>query len=266
LPISKDPGFLLLGSRLRPLATQEAVSEIIRAARDRRGGHVCLSNVHTITLGRTDIALRKATNTAMMALADGRPLVWAAHLCGMKQAHQVRGADLMRETCRAAAGEHLPVFFYGGASGVATKVARSLEKECPGLVVAGCDSPPFLAERPVVDGEAVKRIQGSGARILWVGLGAPKQENWMLAHHDLLSNMVMVGVGAAFDFQAGTVKEAPRWIQRTGMEWGYRLVQNPGRLWRRYMYFNALFLIHTGFQVVGIRTYRSEAAGQATWK
>jgi len=209
-----------------------------------------------------DRPLRAATNNALLALADGRPLVWAARLKGVIHPAHVRGIDLMRATCRAAAREGLSVYFYGGAPGVPELVSRSLVEECPGLAVGGWESPPFRPQVLSEDAASTKRIRDSGARILWVGLGAPKQESWMVAHRTTLPDVVMIGVGAASDFQAGRFREAPRWMQQAGLEWMHRLLRNPTRLWRRYLYTNTLFLFHGTLELTGVRSYGGDLPGE----
>lgn len=240
----------LLNLRIKPVGMADAVQMVIRAARAGSGGHVCLANSHTVGMAQSDSRLREASNSALLTLADGRPLVWAARLLGASRPCQVRGADLLRETCAAAARESIPVYFYGGAPTVTPRLVEVLSRELPDLIVSGFECPPFRAPTTEEDRETVDRISSSGARILWVGLGAPKQEIWMLNHQDSLPGLVMLGVGAAFDFKGGAIPEAPPWMRTSGLEWLHRLFQDPKRLWGRYLIFNTRFAVQVGAQVV----------------
>ena len=248
-----DPAAVnILGSWIRPMGCEETVALILRLAREGAGGHVCLANVHTVVTGRQDRRLQEATNSAVVTLADGKPLAWVARFRGLRSPRQVRGADLFRATCAAAAREGISVYLYGGSPPTVKRLAEKLLMRNPRLVVAGWESPPYRKLTPREESEAIERIAGSGARIVWVGLGAPKQEKWMLDHRDSLPGIVKIGIGAAFDFEAGEVNEAPRWIQALGLEWMHRLSQDPRRLWRRYIRTNLSFVYLNLREALGI--------------
>ncbi len=206
------------------------------------GGYVCICNVHNVMIARDDPDYAAALNGAEIATPDGMPLVWALRRMGYRQA-RVYGPDLLLAFAAHAAQEAEPVrsYFYGGAPGVAEDLGAKLARRFPGLSVAGCESPPFRELSAEEDAAAVARINDSGAHVCWVGLGAPKQERWMAAHADRVEP-VMVGIGAAFDFLTGRVRQAPRWMMRLGLEWFFRLGAEPRRLWRRYLYYNPRFL------------------------
>jgi N-acetylglucosaminyldiphosphoundecaprenol N-acetyl-beta-D-mannosaminyltransferase len=196
-----------------------------------------------------DPAFAHVVNGADLVLPDGMPLVWGLRLLGAKAATRACGPDLTLELCHRAAQEGLPVGFYGSTGPVLTALAEQLMAQCPGLRIAYASSPPF---RPLDETEQAairEAIRASGVRILFVGLGCPKQEQWIAQERPHLS-AVLLGVGAAFDFHAGTLPRAPRWMQRMGLEWTYRLAQEPGRLWKRYAKHNPRYLGLLGLQAL----------------
>lgn len=198
--------------------------------------------------------VRAAVLDATLAVPDGQPLVWALRLLGHRRATRVYGPDLMEKTCARCAQKGIPVYLYGGRSPEALRLLESrLRERFPGLPIAGGFSPPFrqldAAEREQVAGE----INRSGAQIVWVGTGQPKQELWMHRMRPLLAAPLLVGVGAAFDFHAGIVSQAPRWMRRAGLEWCYRLSREPRRLWRRYLTQNPRFIAAFARQWLGAR-------------
>jgi len=196
-------------------------------------------------------ALRQGVNGADLVTPDGRPLVWALKALGAKGASQVRGTDLMAHVMERAARENVPIGLYGGSPDSLEELVRVLESRFPRLRVAFKISPPFRPLTPEEDEAVIKEIVSSGARILFVGIGCPKQERWMIAHRDRIP-AVMVGVGAAFDFHAGRVRQAPRWMQAAGLEWAYRLLRDPRRLWKRYAKHNPRFVGLFLLQLLGM--------------
>ncbi len=221
--------------------------------RDRARRYVCFTNVHSVMLTLTDPQLRRVFNEGF-AVADGMPLVWLGRLRG-HPVHRVYGPDLTLALCVRAAESGWPVFFLGGADGVAERLASALSQRCPGLRVAGALGPPFRDLTPEEDRALVAQLNASGAALVFVGLGCPKQERWMADHRRYLAAPALFGVGAAFDFHTGRVSQAPRWMMRAGLEWFYRLLQEPRRLWRRYLVLNPLFVAHVVLQLLGLRTY-----------
>jgi N-acetylglucosaminyldiphosphoundecaprenol N-acetyl-beta-D-mannosaminyltransferase len=186
-------------------------------------------------------ALRQGVNSADLVTPDGRPLVWALEALGVRGASQVRGTDLMAHVIERAERENVAIGLYGGSPDSLEELVRVLEVRFPGLRVASKISPPFRPLTRQEDEAVVKQIVASGARILFVGIGCPKQERWMIEHKNRIP-AVMVGVGAAFDFHAGRVRQAPRWMQEAGLEWVYRLYKDPRRLWKRYAKHNPRFV------------------------
>ena len=207
--------------------------------------------VNLVMSAREDSETRAAVLGATLAVPDGQPLVWALHALGHRAATRVYGPDLMAAFCaRAAAGRAaLPAYLYGGRSAQAlTILERRLRDRFPGLRIAGGQSPPFRALTAAEEERVVEEINSSGAAVVWVGTGQPKQERWMARMRARLSPPLLAGVGAAFDFHAGLVPQAPPWMQRAGLEWSYRLVREPRRLWRRYARYNPRFIAAFGAQ------------------
>lgn len=215
--------------------------EIVRLARRAVGAHVCVANVHMLVEARRDPALRQVLTGAAIVASDGMPLVWRLRRNGSPHAQQVRGPELMIRVCEAAAAEGLPVYFYGGDQELMTDLRVALKDRVPALQIAGMEAAPMLPRRPEVDQALVERIRDSGARVVFVGLGCPKQEFWMAAYRPHLP-AVLLGVGQAFGIAAGQVPEAPEWMRRSGLEWLFRVASEPRRLWRRYLVTNSLFM------------------------
>jgi N-acetylglucosaminyldiphosphoundecaprenol N-acetyl-beta-D-mannosaminyltransferase len=209
-------------------------------------GYICVAAVHTVMACREDAELRAAVLGSDLTVPDGQPLVWAMNALGHDLTHRVYGPELMARHCERAARTGTKAYLYGGRNqGALVQLALNLRTRFPGLKIVGGYSPPFRAlsseEREIV----IADINRSGADVVWVGIGVPKQEKWMAAMRAHLNAPVLVGVGAAFDFHAGLVPQAPEWMQSSGLEWAYRLAHEPGRLWWRYLRYNPRFV--TGF-------------------
>jgi len=206
-------------------------------------GYVTAAAVNLVMSAREDPDTRAAVLGATLAVPDGQPLVWALHALGYAGATRVYGPDLMLGFCARAARSGTPMYLYGGRSPEALEMLEArLRERFPGLVVVGGHSPPFRPPTPAEQEESIAAIDSSGAEVVWVGIGQPKQERWMLDMRPRLSAPLLVGVGAAFDFHAGLVPQAPRWMQRSGLEWTYRLSREPRRLWWRYAHHNPRFI------------------------
>jgi len=212
--------------------------------------YVCALTVHGVMEADRREAVSAAYAKAGLVVPDGMPLVWAGHLHGHPGVGRVYGPDLTLALCAAAAREGWSCYFYGGAPGVADAMAREMSRRVSTLRIAGAHTPSFGPRSPEEDAEDVRRIEDSGASIVFVALGCPKQELWMAEHRDRLSAAVLLGVGAAFDFHTGRVRQAPRWMMRTGLEWAFRLSQEPRRLWYRYLVYNPLFIIRFAWQLL----------------
>jgi N-acetylglucosaminyldiphosphoundecaprenol N-acetyl-beta-D-mannosaminyltransferase len=216
------------------------VDRIIELASTRTRGYVCVTNVHMLVLARKSGEFRQILDRALTVVADGMPLVWIQRLNKFANAQRVNGPDLMYQLCERAAEMNLPVYFYGGKEDTLGTLTATLISAFPNLIVAGAEAPPLLPERPLSDKSVTRRINLSGANLVFVGLGCPKQEYWAAAYAPQVS-AVIIGVGAAFDFLAGRKRRAPKWLQRCGLEWLHRLATEPRRLWRRYLIGNSAF-------------------------
>lgn len=235
----------LFGVRLHAGSAEQVQQTLLAWASQGRSATVCLANVDMLTRARHRPALAAALDEAALVLTDGMPLVWALRgLGGLSRpgtVERISGPSLTQALLAQAQAQGLPVYFYGGGTEELARLVQNLRHRFPGLLIAGAESPPLLPEEPPEDAAALARIRASGARLVFVGLGCPKQEFWMRRHAPRL-DAVCLGVGYAFPLLAGTQKRAPAWMQRSGLEWLHRLVQEPGRLWKRYLIGNSQFL------------------------
>jgi N-acetylglucosaminyldiphosphoundecaprenol N-acetyl-beta-D-mannosaminyltransferase len=238
--------FRLLGMPIARVTMTEAIEQVNGWVEEGTPGRiVTFANVHMVVESRQDPAVHEAVSGADMNCPDGSPLYWMArHLYGDKVT-QVSGPDFMPLFCAQSRDRGFRHFLYGAGPGVAEKAARRLETLYPGITIAGVYTPPYRALSAEEDEAICRRIDESGADLVWVCLGCPKQEKWMYAHRDRLNAKVLLGVGQAIDILGGARERAPRWIRRAGLEWMYRLVREPRRLWKRYLTTNLLFVFWT---------------------
>ncbi len=210
----------------------------------RRRGYICVCNVHTVTAAREDPELRAALLCAQLNVPDGQPLVWAMNALGHSLGDRVYGPDLMLRACAHAARTGQRLYLYGGRNqGALVQLGLNLRQRYPGIRIVGGYSPPFRELTPDERAAVIEQINRSDADIVWVGIGVPKQEKFMAQMRPYLQAPVLIGVGAAFDFHAGLVPQAPAWLQKAGLEWAYRLAREPRRLWRRYFRYNPRFVL-----------------------
>ncbi len=203
--------------------------------------YIVAANVHVIMMGYWQKRYREILNRAALVTPDGMPLVWAMRLLGIKRQTRVYGPDLMLAWCDRASKLQIPIYLYGGTNSTLEKLQTNLKQKFPNLIIAGVHSPPFRPLSVVEETEDIERIHNSGAKVVFVGLGCPKQEQWMARQQGKLQ-AIMIGVGAAFSFHSGEISQAPRWVMKMGFEWLYRLSCEPQRLWRRYLMNNPVFL------------------------
>jgi exopolysaccharide biosynthesis WecB/TagA/CpsF family protein len=232
----------VLGVAVSPTNYDEAADAIVQAAKTHRPGVISCHAVHAIVTASCDPSLREKVNTFDMITPDGQPVRWALNLLHRTRlTDRVYGPELMLRLCRAAAEEGVSIYLYGGRRTVVENLRDNLLEGLPDLEIAGYESPPFRPLTPEEDEQVVRRINDSGAGIVFIGLGCPKQDVFAYEHRDRI-HAVQVCVGAAFDFHGGQIPMAPTWMQRRGLEWLYRLIQEPRRLWRRYLVTNSVFL------------------------
>ncbi len=255
MPESSAPArFNVLGVGVSALTFAKARDLILSVRGKLRQGYVCVCTVHGISEAQDDVEFRKILNASYLTTPDGMPLVWL----GPRGVERVYGPDLMIAVCDAGRATGLRHYFYGGTPGVAEELAQNLALRFPTLEIAGTFTPPF---RPLTDAE-ISTLQEEITRtrpdIIWVGLSTPKQERFMAAHWQSLDAGLLIGVGAAFDFHTGRVRQAPRWIQRSGFEWLFRLCMEPKRLGPRYLKTNPRFLLRIAAQLSGLKKYPLE--------
>ena len=220
----------------------ETLSFLTDNLEELRGDYICVSNVHTTVMAHENESYKKIQNEAAMVLPDGKPLsVLERKKGGFQRAEKVSGPDLMPELFKMSEEMGYKHFFYGSTERTLELLKDNLQQKYPKLQIVGMYAPPFRQLTDKEDEEVIQRINEEKPDFLWVGLGAPKQEVWMASHKNKIS-AVMIGVGAGFDFHAGVVKRAPVWMQRSGLEWLYRLFQDPKRLWKRYVVTNSKFI------------------------
>ena len=249
------PSRSILGMRVDATTYGAAAQRIARWSQDRDAArYVCVANVHMTMIAVDHPDFRRIVNDADLVTSDGMPLVWMLRRLGVPGAERVYGPTLTLHVCEAAAREGVPIGLFGGTQESLAAMRTTMEQRYPGLRVAYAHAPPFRPLTPEEDDAVVRDILASGARILFVGLGCPKQERWMAAHKERLP-LVQLGVGAAFDFHSGRVRQAPAWLQDRGLEWLFRLVMEPRRLWRRYLYNNPRFVILSALQLLGLRRF-----------
>ena len=242
----------ILGVYIFPTQYEEISKLILDWAIQQESKFVIAANVHVVMEAYDSPEFREVVNQADLVTPDGMPLVWLLRFKGHPHQQRVYGPTLMLHILEMAAREGIPVGFYGGKPDVLELLAQKMQQKFQGLKIVYSYSPPFRPLTTLEDENIVSKVQESGARILFVGLGCPKQERWMAAHRGHIP-AVMVGVGAAFDFHAGVIRQAPAWMQRAGLEWLFRLMQEPARLWRRYLYNNPRFLVLALAELAGFR-------------
>ncbi|WP_330375739.1 WecB/TagA/CpsF family glycosyltransferase [Butyrivibrio proteoclasticus] len=233
--------FNLFGINYAISRTEEAVYHVLRNVKELSGKYICFSNVHTSVMGRENAEYRDILNGAAFVFPDGSPIAVLQQKKGLVGAERVAGPDFMEHMFRDTQDGKISHYFYGASQETIDALKENLLKKYPGINIKGMYSPPFRTLSEEEDQADVDMINNSGADILWVGLGAPKQEKWMHDHQGKI-NAVMMGVGAGFDFHAGTIKRAPRWVQKIGLEWLFRLFQDPKRLFKRYFVTNVKFV------------------------
>ncbi len=239
----RDNRFNLFGVRYCIAKPEEAVHHVIEHLAELKGKYVCFSNVHTSVMAKEHPDYAGVLNDAALVFPDGAPVAELQRKNGYPDAERVAGPDFMENMFCNTMDGRVSHYFYGSTEETLSALRTKLNEKYPGLCIKGMYSPPFKPLTPEEDREDVDRINGSGADIIWIGLGAPKQEKWMNAHKDRI-NGVMMGVGAGFDFHAGTIQRAPVWIQRIGFEWLYRLFKDPRRLFKRYIVTNIKFIYY----------------------
>ena len=245
----------ILGSPISVCTESAVVQQLLEWAEQGQSKVVCICNVHSVVTASRDADFARVLAEADLATPDGAPIAWMMRKLGVSHQHRVSGPDLMLACCKRAAESGLSVYLLGSTDATLSALATQLQASIPALQIAGMHSPPFRSLSKDEDEAIIRAIHVSGAKLVWVSLGCPKQETWMAEHRNNLM-AVMVGVGAAFDFHAGLIKRAPLWMRNAGLEWLHRLLQEPRRLWRRYLITNSVFIFGALMQLIDQRQHR----------
>lgn len=253
-----DGKFNLLGVNVSVINMEIALQIFDRWIQSRQPNYVCVTPVHSVMMCYDNVQLRKIYNRAGIVTPDGMPVVWTGKLRRHKEIERVYGPDLMLALCNHSQKMNYRHYFFGGREDVLETMVGNLQKQFPKLQIAGCYSPPFRQLNDNEKAEVVNKINSASPHFVWVGLGAPKQEYWMDEHLEKLAPAILIGVGAAFDFHAGHKPQAPVWMQHNGLEWLFRLVSEPRRLWKRYLINNPRFIFHVFMQLSRLRKYPIE--------
>jgi N-acetylglucosaminyldiphosphoundecaprenol N-acetyl-beta-D-mannosaminyltransferase len=243
----------ILGVGAMPMDLPRAVATLERWRAEKRRDYVCLISVHGLVVSQCDPVIRDSLNRSGLAAEDGMPLVWWSRLAGFARARRVCGSDLMEAVCAFGVARNYRHYFYGSSPRTLELLVERLQQRHPGLIVAGYHSPPFRELTAAEDADDIAAINEVHPDFVWIGLGMPKQEKWMVDHLGKIEATALLGVGAAFDFHAGTKARAPIWMQRSGLEWFFRLMTEPRRLAHRYLIDNALFVAYAVGQITGWR-------------
>jgi len=236
--------FDVLGVKIDVTNLQSACQFMEGKLKTRKSVYICIAPVATIVDCQKNDEYLKVVNNSAMTTPDGMPLVWLGKFKGNSNIDRTYGPDLLRDMCLLSERKSYTHYFYGGTQETSDLLAGKLREKYPKLKIVGRYSPPFRDSKALEESRIIDEINQANPDILWVGLGSPKQDYWMFQHKDKLKVGVMIGVGAAFDFMAETKRQAPRWIQRSGLEWVFRLCSEPKRLWRRYLIGNTLFIYY----------------------
>ena len=245
----------VLGVAVSPINMGLALELISKAVVNKQKGYVCVTGVHGVSVAQSDPEFRRILNRAFLCTPDGMPLVWVGRWQGQKQMGRVYGPDLMLAVMELSEKTGWRHYFYGGANGTARVLQSKLRERFPALQIVGHFEPPFRPLNAEEQRTLQAEIQLARPDFMWVGLSTPKQERFMAQNLDQLDATLMLGVGAAFDFHAGKVRQAPKWMQRSGLEWFFRLCCEPRRLWKRYFKNNPLFLARIFCQFTGLRKF-----------
>lgn len=245
----------VLGVGISAISMADAVGHVDTFLQSEAQGYICVTGVHGVMEAQSDDGFRSILNSSFLNTPDGMPTVWLGHLQGHKNMSRVYGPDLMLELCRLSVDRGYRHYLYGGKPGIAQELKQALEARFPGLQIVGTYTPPFRALNAEEEEELQHQLIEARADILWCGLSTPKQERFMAQYSGKLPVKLMIGVGAAFDINSGNLKDAPAWMKPLGLQWLYRVLQEPERLLGRYLKNNPRFMWLASLQLVGARKY-----------
>lgn len=254
---AKRSSFHVLGVRVDAVQIPETIAQMEEWIRERGQGHyVAVTTMHGVTEAQHDAIFKRVLNSADLVVPDGTPLVWLGRLRGFSTRRRVYGPELMMTFCRETASKGYRHFFLGGRPGLPERLSESLRRRIPALQIVGTFSPPFGQVTSEEDEAIRTMINATDPDVVWVGLSEINQDTWMYEHRGKLNAPVLIGIGAAFDFLAGTKRQAPEWMRENGLEWLFRLLQEPRRLWRRYLVYGSKFLILVFLEQLGVRKFK----------
>jgi N-acetylglucosaminyldiphosphoundecaprenol N-acetyl-beta-D-mannosaminyltransferase len=252
----------VLGVKVSAIDLGIAVDMADRWIAARNRGYICVTGVHGVMEAQKDAHFMSILNHAFINTPDGMPMSWVGHLQGLSQMDRVFGPDIMAAMCQLSVQRGYRHFLYGGDVGVAELLKETLQRRFPGLLVVGTYTPPFRNLSAAEENDVLTQVRAAKPHILWVGLGTPKQERFMAHYIDRLEVPLLVGVGAAFDYHTGRIRDCPRWVKRAGLQWLHRLLQDPRRLWKRYLRNNPAFVWNIVLQTLKLRRFpRGPEAG-----
>lgn len=252
---ANEPRVNILGVGVSAISLSDAVKKTDELLQGEGSGYICVTGVHGIMEAQADNEFRRILNKSFLTTPDGMPTVWMGKIHGFKSMTRVYGPDFMSAFCRHSVERGYRHFLYGGKPGVAEELRAELVRKFPGIQIVGTYTPPFRPLNSVEEEQLVRLLDDSRADVLWCGLSTPKQERFMAAYQDRLPVRLMVGVGAAFDLLSGNLKEAPDWMKKSGLQWFYRLIVEPRRLWRRYLTNNPRFVWLAMLQLIKLRRF-----------
>jgi N-acetylglucosaminyldiphosphoundecaprenol N-acetyl-beta-D-mannosaminyltransferase len=255
-PISQQERVNILGVGVSALNMETALRQTESLLDQGKQGYICVTGVHGIMEAQSDSAFRDILNRSFLTTPDGMPTVWLGRIHGFKHMSRVYGPDYMLGLCERSVTKGYRHFLYGGKPGVAEELRAELTRRFPGLQIVGTYTPPFRPLNAEEESDLRSQLERSQADVLWCGLSTPKQERFMAAYSQRMPVKLMVGVGAAFDLLSGNLSEAPDWMKKAGLQWLYRLIKEPRRLWRRYLINNPKFTWLTLLQLTGLRGFR----------
>lgn len=249
--------FSILGTNIDDLNSYRETFELVIDYLRTQGkpAYLTVNNVHTVTEGLRDRNFREIVNNSFLSLPDGKPLSVIGKWKGFKKVERIFGPAFFEKTLGWGVGENVRHFFWGSKQATLDKLIKNAEKRFPGIKIAGAASPPFRELSPEENERYLKEINNSGADIIWVSLGAPKQEKWIYSNYHSLNKGIMVGIGAGFDYMAENLKNAPKWMKDYSLEWLYRLKQEPGRLGKRYLISNSQFIFYVSLELLGLKKF-----------
>lgn len=257
--VTKHPRCNVLGVGISAIGMQDAVRLVDAHVQAGEKGYICVTGVHGVMESQRNRHLLRILNRATITSPDGMPTVWVGRIQGHRKMGRVYGPDFMLEICRLSLRKGYTHFLYGGKEGVAEKLRASLRSRFPGIRVVGTYTPPFRPLNCEEEEDLINRLDDLKPDFIWVGLSTPKQEKFMAEYLDRLNARLMIGVGAAFDIHTGNIADAPNWMKSSGLQWLHRLLQEPRRLWRRYLINNPMFIIKIVLQLLRINRYVPEA-------